>query len=58
MILNVGKGGKSLSSEETNYLYHESLIIGLENLVCLQNNLTMMDLRAGGFKKKKKKVIW
>jgi hypothetical protein len=33
MIPDVSKGGKGLSSEEKNYLYHEGLMIGLEHLV-------------------------
>jgi hypothetical protein len=49
MIPNVGKGGKGLSSEEKNRLYHEGLGIGLEQLVYLQQIPPTMDVRVGGF---------
>jgi hypothetical protein len=52
MIPDVGKGGKGLSSEEKNRLYHEGLRIGLEQLVSLQQNPPTMDVRVGGFKKR------
>jgi hypothetical protein len=51
MIPDVSKGGKGLSSEEKNRLYHEGLRIGLKQLVYLQQNLPTMDVRVGGFKK-------
>ena len=52
MIPDVGKGGKGLSSEEKNRLYHEGLRIGLEQLVHLQQNPPTMDVRVGGYKKR------
>jgi hypothetical protein len=52
MIPDVGKGGKNLSSEEKNRLYHEGLRIGLEHLVYLQQNPPTMDVCVGGFKKR------
>jgi hypothetical protein len=52
MIPDVGKGGKGLSSEEKNRLYHEGLRIGLVPLVHLQQNPPTMDVCVGGFKKR------
>jgi hypothetical protein len=52
MIPDAGKGGKGLSSEEKNRLYHKGLRIGLEQLVYLQLNPPTMDVRVGGFKKR------
>jgi hypothetical protein len=52
MIPDVDKGGKGLSSEEKNGLYHEGLRIGLEQLVYLQQNPPTMDVCVGGFKKR------
>jgi hypothetical protein len=54
MIPDVGKGGKGLSSEENNRLYHEGLRIGLEQLVYLQQNPPTMDVCVGGFKKRRR----
>ena len=52
MIPDVGKAGKGLSSEEKNRSFHEGLRIGLLQLVQLQKNPPLMDVRIGGYKKK------
>jgi hypothetical protein len=53
IIPDVNKGGKGLSTEEKNRLYHKGLQLGLEQLVYLQQNPSTMDVCVGDFKKMK-----